>query len=92
MDTQIDMNTKNIIIESACFDRYIIRKTSMEHGLFTEAVTRYTKGQSPELSLSIIQRAIKLVDELAKGEVASNIIDIYPEPLKSKVFLSLQRL
>lgn len=84
MDTQIDMNTKNIIIESACFDRYIIRKTSMEHGLFTEAVTRYTKGQSPELSLSIIQRAIKLVDELAKGEVASNIIDIYPEPLKSK--------
>ncbi len=46
-DTEVDSDTKNIILECANFDMYSIRKTAMEHGLFTDAVTRFTKGQSP---------------------------------------------
>lgn len=46
-DTEVDMNTKNIILECANFDMYTIRRTAMEHGVFTEAVTRFIKGQSP---------------------------------------------
>lgn len=46
-ETEVDQSTRNIIIECATFDMYTIRRTSMRHGLFTEAVTRYTKDQSP---------------------------------------------
>ena len=45
-DTEVDENTKNIILECATFDMYNIRRTSMKYGLFTDASTRYTKGQS----------------------------------------------
>lgn len=84
MDTEIDEDTKRIIIESANFNKFSIRKTSMELGIFTEAVTRYTKGQHPHLCLPILLKAIELIQEIAKGTVASNIIDLYPEPLLPK--------
>ncbi|HWB38888.1 MAG TPA: phenylalanine--tRNA ligase subunit beta [Candidatus Saccharimonadales bacterium] len=46
-NSNIDDQTKNIILECATFDMYAIRRTSMAHGLFTDAVTRFNKGQSP---------------------------------------------
>lgn len=46
-ETEVDDQTQNILIECATFDMYNIRKTSMRFGLFTDAVTRYSKGQSP---------------------------------------------
>lgn len=46
-DTEVDEKTKNIVLECASFDLYSIRRTSMKYGLFTDAVTRFNKGQSP---------------------------------------------
>ncbi|MCW1908652.1 MAG: phenylalanine--tRNA ligase subunit beta [Candidatus Saccharibacteria bacterium] len=46
-ETEVDETTKTIVIECATFDMYAVRRSSMRHGLFTDAVTRYTKGQSP---------------------------------------------
>jgi len=93
IDTQIDKNTKNIIIESANFNKYSIRKTSMELGIFTEAVTRFTRGQAPQLCLPILLKATELVQELANGDIASNVIDIYPQPAKpKKLSLSVSKL
>lgn len=43
--TMIDENTRNIMIESATFSLYNLRKTQMAHGIFSEAITRFTKGQ-----------------------------------------------
>lgn len=43
--TQVDQDTKNVIFEAASFDMYRIRKTSMEHGVFTDAVTLFSRGQ-----------------------------------------------
>lgn len=43
--TAIDQNTKKIILESATFSLYNLRKTQMAHGIFSEAITRFTKGQ-----------------------------------------------
>lgn len=45
--TEVDAATQNIVLECATFDMYSIRRTSMAQGLFTDAVTRFTKGQSP---------------------------------------------
>ena len=43
--TEIDAETKKIILESATFSLYNLRKTQMAHGIFSEAITRFTKGQ-----------------------------------------------
>lgn len=74
-DTEVDENTTNIILECATFDMYSIRRTSMAHGLFTDAVTRNNKGQSPLQNAAVI---VRIVDELrthARAKIASDLID-----------------
>ena len=75
-DTEVDVNTKNIVIECANFDMYAIRRTAMEHGLFTDAVTRFTKGQSPLQNDRVLHKAMAMTAELASGQQASNVMDI----------------
>jgi len=75
-DTEVDENTKNIIIESANFDMYSIRRTSMAHGLFTDAVTRFNKGQSPLQNLAALAKMTNEVCKFAGGKAASPLIDI----------------
>ncbi|HEY8998977.1 MAG TPA: phenylalanine--tRNA ligase subunit beta [Candidatus Saccharimonadales bacterium] len=74
-DTEVDANTRNIVLECATFDMYSIRKTSMAHGLFTDAVTRFSKGQSPLQNRAVI---CKIADEIARfagGKVAGLVDD-----------------
>lgn len=61
-ETEVDATTKNIIIECATFDMYTIRRTSMRYGLFTDAVTRYNKGQSPYQNPVVLA---KIISELS---------------------------
>ncbi|WKZ31240.1 MAG: phenylalanine--tRNA ligase subunit beta [Candidatus Dojkabacteria bacterium] len=77
LDTEIDENSKNIIIESANFEKSNIRRTSMQFGLFSEAVTRFTKGQDPNKCENALYHAVKMVEELANGQVADKVHDIY---------------
>lgn len=74
-ETEVDENTKNIIIEAANFNMYSIRRTSMEHGLFTEAVTRFTKGQSPLQTKTVIAKIVDKIRNHAGGKVASTLLD-----------------
>ncbi len=74
-DTEVDENTQNIILECANFDMYSIRRTSMEHGLFTDAVSRFTKGQSPLQNLAILRKIVNEIHEYADGKVASQVVD-----------------
>lgn len=74
-DTEVDADTKNIIIEVANFDMYSIRRTSMAHGLFTDAVTRFSKGQSPLQSKSVLAKMVDEVRRLTGGKVSSALID-----------------
>ena len=75
-DTEVSNDTQNIIIEAASFDMYSIRRTSMAHGLFTDAVTRFNKGQSPLQTLAVLAKIISDIEELASGQVASDLIDV----------------
>jgi phenylalanyl-tRNA synthetase beta chain len=74
-DTEVDDSTKNIVLEAASFDMYSIRRTSMAHGLFTDAVTRFNKGQSPLQNMAVAAKAVEELKALAGGEVAGAIID-----------------
>ncbi len=85
MDTEIDENTKNILIESANFDRYNIRKTSMKLGVFSEAVQRFTKAVDPNITSSTLYKTISLILELIpQASITSQIEDQYTEKYESK--------
>lgn len=76
-ETEVDETTKNIIIECANFDMYSVRRTSMTHGLFTDAVTRFNKGQSPLQNRAVLAKIVDEVRSFAGGKVASKVIDVH---------------
>jgi phenylalanyl-tRNA synthetase beta chain len=74
-ETEVDDSTKNIIIECANFNMYSVRRTSMALGLFTDAVTRFTKGQSPLQTLCVLLKITEHLKELSGAKVAGQVID-----------------
>lgn len=72
LETEIRDNTKNVIIESAIFDGVKVRKTSKEI-LRSEASSRFEKGLDPNRTYMAIERACKLLEEYASGEVVGGI-------------------
>ncbi len=83
-DTEVDENTKRIVLEVATFDMYNIRRTSMKYGLFTDAVTRFNKGQNPLQNDRILAYAIQLVTQLCVGKVTSAVVDEHKGLVKPK--------
>ncbi len=75
-ETEVDDTTKNIIIECANFDMYAVRRTSMRHGLFTDAVTRFNKGQSPLQNDKVLAKILDEIKKQAGGKVATDVFDI----------------
>jgi len=61
--TMIDENTKNIILESATFSLYNLRKTQMAHGIFSEAITRFTKGQPAYQTLDVAKNCARMLGQ-----------------------------
>ncbi|MBL7752187.1 MAG: phenylalanine--tRNA ligase subunit beta [Chitinophagaceae bacterium] len=79
-------NTRHIFLESAWFNPIDIRKTSFRHGLRTDAATRFEKGIDISNTVNVLKRAASLIKEFAGGQIASEIVDIYPQPVeKTKV-------
>jgi phenylalanyl-tRNA synthetase beta chain len=72
--------TKNIFLESACFSPASIRPTSFRHGLRTDAAARFEKGVDVSGTVYVLERAAALICELAGGQAASAITDVYPNP------------
>lgn len=77
-NTEIDENTKNIIIESATFNLYNLRSTQMRHGIFSEAITRFTKGQPAELTAPVLAMAVNLMSEWSGAKCVSDVTQAYP--------------
>ncbi len=77
-DTEIDKNTKNIILESATFNLYNLRNTQMRHGIFSEAITRFTKGQPAELTAPVLAVAVQLLQQAAGAKRVSDVADAFP--------------
>ena len=81
--------TKNIFLESAWFNPQSIRKTSLRHGLRTDAATRFEKGVDISNTVNVLKRAAELINIIAGGQFASDVIDVYPDP-KSKTAVTLK--
>lgn len=69
-ETEVDEGTTNIVLECATFDMYSIRRASMSLGLFTDAVTRFNKGQSPFQNDRVLYKTIELINEISKRKSA----------------------
>ena len=81
IDSGVTEQTTRIFLESACFNATAVRRTSMRHLLRTDAATRFEKGVDPNGTLYALQRAALLLQELAGGTIASEVIDWYPQPV-----------
>ena len=77
-DTEIDDDTTEIILESANFDMYSIRRTSMSLGIFSDSVTRFNKGQSPFQTKLALFRLAELIKQFSESEVvqSSEVVDL----------------
>lgn len=94
-NTEIDENTTRILLESATFSLYNLRKTQMAHGIFSEAITRFTKGQPafgtvPALQLCLEKLGVKNLDQVAFFD--QNSVENQPNSDKSLIVISLSDL
>ena len=80
----VTASTKNIFLESAYFSADWVRATAQRHTLSTDASFRYERGTDPEMTVHALKLATSLILDLAGGKVSSEVIDIYPEPIKEK--------
>ena len=81
--------TQDIFLESAWFNPVTIRRTLVYHGLRTDAASRFEKGVDISNTVTVLKRAALLIKEIAGGEIASEIIDVYPKQ-KDKVEVALK--
>lgn len=75
--TAIDASTQKIVLESATFSLFNLRKTQMAHGIFSEAITRFTKGQPAWLTMPVLAAAVE-----QSGAKLLALAESYPEPTK----------
>lgn len=68
-DTEVSDGTKNIVLECANFDMYALRRTAMRHGIFTDALTRFNKGQSPLQNAAVLKQLMSMVGGVQASEV-----------------------
>ena len=78
LNSEVNEDTLDVLIESAHFDPVAIRKTSLRLGMSTEASYRFERVVDPEGTVRAAQRCAQLIVECAGGEVAEGSVDAYP--------------
>lgn len=73
LDTEIEENTKNIIIESAIFEPVKIRQTSKTI-LRSEASTRFEKGLDSVRTYMAIERSCHLLEKYADAKIIGGLV------------------
>lgn len=86
--TEISDQTVNVLLESAHFDMYSIRRTSKRLGLKTEASYRFERFVDPELVPVAAERAAALIAEIAGGEVLPGILDVIGKPVPARAVMA----
>lgn len=78
----VSENTSSIFLESAYFNPVSIRKTAKRHQLNTDASFRFERGIDPTITAYALKRAALLIQEVAGGEITSDVIDVYPKKIE----------
>ena len=83
-NTEISANTTDVLLESASFLATNIRKTSRKLALRSDSSIRFEKGSDINGVIYAVDRAAQLIQELAGGEIAQGVYDVYPKKAKPK--------
>ena len=86
-DSQVDFNTKNILLESAVFDEISVRRTSKKYDYAKEASKRFERGVDFENTLYVLDKFTKLLVETTGGQASKDFVDVIS---KSKDIKSIQ--
>jgi phenylalanyl-tRNA synthetase beta chain len=74
-------STTKIFLESACFNPVWVRKTSKRHLIDTDSSFRFERGTDPNATVYALKRAAFLICEITGGQIASDVVDVYPNPV-----------
>lgn len=90
VNSEVDEQTTELLLESACFDPLSVRRTARRLNLGTDASYRFERGVDPQLAPRAMERAVQLLCEITGAEVEGNGVDIVsgitdPEPLKLRI-------
>jgi phenylalanyl-tRNA synthetase beta chain len=89
----VSETTTAIFLESAYFNPVSVRKTAKRHGLNTDASFRFERGIDPNITEYALKRAALLIQEVAGGEITSDLIDVYPKKIDDfSVFINYQKV
>ncbi len=75
LNSEIEAETVDVLLESAVFNPVSIRRTSRVLGMSSEASRRFERGTDPEAAPLALERATGLIIELAGGAAAGGAID-----------------
>jgi phenylalanyl-tRNA synthetase beta chain len=81
-DSGVSDSTTAIFLESAYFNPVSIRKTAKRHQLNTDASFRFERGIDPTITEYALKRAALLIQEVAGGEITSDIVNVYPKKIE----------
>ena len=89
----VSENTSSIFLESAYFNPVSIRKSAKRHQLNTDASFRFERGIDPTITEYALKRAALLIQEVAGGEITSDLIDFYPKKIEDfSVFMNFSKV
>ncbi|WP_445722034.1 phenylalanine--tRNA ligase subunit beta [Flavobacterium sp.] len=92
-DSGVSENTTAIFLESAYFNPVSVRKTAKRHALNTDASFRFERGIDSSITAYALKRAALLIQEVAGGEITSDIVDIYPKKIEDfQVFINFEKI
>jgi phenylalanyl-tRNA synthetase beta chain len=93
LHSEVTAQTVNILLESAHFAGGIVRKTSRQFGLRSEASMRFEKEVNREAIIPALNRAAQLIAMYSGGVIAEGIVELTTVPLQPTVIdISIMRI
>ena len=83
-NTEINHDTKDVLIESAYFAPVNIRRTSKQLSLRSESSYRFERGADVGICDWASRRAAQLILETAGGQLAEGVVDVQPKAKEEK--------
>jgi phenylalanyl-tRNA synthetase beta chain len=83
LETEIDDQTTDVLIEAANFNYINIRKTTQQMKLPSEAASRFGRGIHPAMALRGNIRSAQMIQQLAGGVIDTGLLDNYADPAQT---------
>jgi phenylalanyl-tRNA synthetase beta chain len=84
LNSEISDDTTDLLLESAYFDPVNTRRTSRILNLITDSSKRFERGADPNATVRALDMAASLIKDLAGGDIARGVLDVYPEPIRPR--------